>query len=166
VRTLGRPDLPEADLLVTAEVSPEQERAVVDAFGELGVVARARVVPPRRSPSELQWLILAAVPLLAFLSSVASKLAEDAYQGLKRLVGRALGDQLGPATSDRVLVLQDTTTRLQVVLEADLPADAYRQLVKLDLSAIRQGPVHYDRQRGQWRSELDQWRRRQTLPGG
>jgi hypothetical protein len=35
-----------------------------------------------------------------------------------------------------------------VVLEADLPAEAYEALVALDLSVFRQGPVHYDRQRG------------------
>jgi hypothetical protein len=39
-----------------------------------------------------------------------------------------------------------------VVLEADLPAEAYEALVALDLSVFRQGPVHYDRQRGRWRS--------------
>jgi len=59
-----------------------------------------------------------------------------------------------------VLVLQDTTTRLQVVLEADLPVEAYRQLISLDLAAIRHGPLHYDRQRSEWRSELDEWQHR------
>ncbi|MDQ3055753.1 MAG: hypothetical protein M3R66_18645, partial [Actinomycetota bacterium] len=49
----------------------------------------------------------------------------------------------------------------QVVLEADLPAEAYEALVALDLSAFRQGPVHYDRQRGRWRSEPDEWQQRQ-----
>jgi hypothetical protein len=93
-----------------------------------------------------------------------SKLAEDAHQGLKRLVGRVFGDRPEPARSDQVLVLQDAATRLQVVLEADLPVEAYRQLVVLDLSAIRQGPVHYDRQRGQWRSELNEWQQRQAPP--
>ncbi len=66
------------------------------------------------------------------------------------------------ASSEQVLVLQDAVTQLQIVLEADLPADAYQALVALDLSAFRQGPVHYDRQRGRWRSELDEWQQRQT----
>jgi hypothetical protein len=46
-----------------------------------------------------------------------------------------------------------------VVLEADLPIEAYQALVALDLLAFRQGPVHYDRQRGTWRSELNVWQR-------
>ena len=65
------------------------------------------------------------------------------------------------ASSEQVLVLQDAVARLQVVLEADLPAEAYQALVALDLSAFQQGPVHYDRQRGRWRSELDEWQQRQ-----
>jgi len=36
-----------------------------------------------------------------------------------------------------VLVLQDAATRLQVVLDADLPAEAYQALVALDLSAFQ-----------------------------
>jgi len=61
----------------------------------------------------------------------------------------------------QVLVLQDAANGLQVALEADLPAEAYQALVALDLSAFRQGPVHYDRQCGRWRSELDEWQQRQ-----
>jgi hypothetical protein len=33
----------------------------------------------------------------------------------------------------------DTVTRLQIVLEADLPAEAYQALVALDLSGFQQG---------------------------
>ena len=43
-----------------------------------------------------------------------------------------------------------------VVLEADLPAEAYRQLTALDLSRFSHGPVHYDLGRGRWRAELDE----------
>jgi hypothetical protein len=65
-----------------------------------------------------------------------------------------------------VLVPQDAATRLRVVLEADLLAEAYQALVALDLSAFRQGPVHYDRQRGKWRSELDEWYQAQAKDSG
>jgi hypothetical protein len=69
-------------------------------------------------------------------------------------------------SSEQVLVFQDAVTRLQVVLEADLPAEAYQGLVTLDLSAFRQGPVRYDRQRGRWRSELEEWQQRQAEHSG
>ena len=116
--------------------------------------------PPRGS-EQLHWLVLAALPLHAFLSGLGSAAAQDVAQGLKRLVGRVVGAHRKTAPSAQVLVLQDAATRLQVVLEADLPAEAYEALVALDLSVFRQGPVHYDRQRGRWRSELDEWQQRQ-----
>ena len=62
------------------------------------------------------------------------------------------------------LVLQDTSSGPQVVLEADLPDAAYQRLVGLDLSRFRLGPLHYDRRRRHWRSELDEARPRGDVP--
>jgi len=50
------------------------------------------------------------------------------------------------------------------VLEADLPPDAYAALLSLDLSNFYKGPLHYDRHRGAWRSELDEWQQQMELP--
>jgi len=61
-----------------------------------------------------------------------------------------------------VLVLKDSDAHLQVVLESDPPPAAYEQLFDLDLSAAQQGPVHYDRHQGRWRSELDEWAHRES----
>jgi hypothetical protein len=55
-----------------------------------------------------------------------------------------------------MLVLQDAATGVQVVIEPDLPDESYQQLLALDLSTIRHGPVHYDRHQRRWRSELDE----------
>ncbi len=151
-----------AEVLITAEVSAEEEQAIVEAFRALDVAARTRMVPTRRGLEQLHWLVLAALPLHAFLSGLGSAAAQDVAQGLKRLVGRVVGAKHKTASSEQVLVLQDAATQLQIVLEADLPADAYQALGALDLSAFRQGSVHYDRQRGRWRSELDEWQQRQT----
>jgi hypothetical protein len=147
-----------AELLLPTEVSPEQEQAIVEAFRTIGVAARSRVIPPRRGVGDLQWLVLAALPLQAFLGGLGSEAAKGTYEGLKHLVASVVGDQPEPAQPGQVLVMEDPTSGLQIVLEADLPTDAYRQLVGLDLSTIRQGPLHYDRQRSRWRSELDEWR--------
>jgi hypothetical protein len=145
-----------ADILVDAEVSAEQERLLVDGFARLGVAARARVVPTRRGVSELSWLVLVSLPLQAFLTAVGSRLAEDAYRGLRDLVGRLLSRDRPTARAQRPMVLRDAATGLQIILEPDLPDDGYRQLVGLDLSQFRLGPVHYDRSLGRWRSELDE----------
>jgi hypothetical protein len=154
---MARPDLPAAEVFVAAEVPPEEEQAIIDAFGALGVAVRTRIVPARRGSGELQWLLLAVLPLQAFLSTLGSTFADEASQGLKGLVRRAHKARRETASPRPVLVLQDTATRLQVVLEASLPADAYTALLSLDLSNFHKGPLHYDRHRNAWRSELDEW---------
>jgi hypothetical protein len=146
----------EADVLVDAEVSVDQERLVVDALAELGVRARTRIVPTRRGVGDLSWVVLVSLPLQAFLTSLGTTLAEQAQQGLRDLVARLVRkDRTASAGhGQRPMVLRDVATGLQVVLEPDLPAEGYRQLLGLDLSQFQVGPVHYDRFQGRWRSEL------------
>ncbi|MGH3869943.1 MAG: hypothetical protein ACRDSR_00260 [Pseudonocardiaceae bacterium] len=151
-----------AEVLVTAEVSTQQELAIAEAFGDLNVIARIRMVPTRRGLEQLHWLVLATLPLQALLSGLGSAAAQDVAQGLKHLVGRVFGAKRTTAPSEQVLVLQDAVTRLQIVLEADLPTEAYQALIALDLSTFRQGPVHYDRHHARWRSELDEHHQRQA----
>jgi hypothetical protein len=82
------------------------------------------------------------------------QLAENVYHGLKRLMLRIFSHQPKTAGPNQVLVLQDSATRLQVVLEADLPAEAYRRLIVLDPSTVKHGGLIYHRQRGEWCPEL------------
>ncbi|KAB2339760.1 hypothetical protein [Actinomadura rudentiformis] len=142
-----------AEILVSSEFREGEERAVASAFAQLGVEPRVRVVPVRRGPGDLQWLVLAALPLHAFLSGIGTTLAGEATRGLKGLVGKAVGGRRGAAGEAPVLVLQDPVTRLQIALEADLPDEAYAALVSTDLSSLGKGTIRYDRHRGVWRSE-------------
>lgn len=135
---------------------PEQERIITEAFEAVAGPVRIRRALAYRGPAELQWLVLAALPLQAFLSGLGGAATEDAYEGLKHLVNRVLGRPSKQSDDGRVLVLRDTGSNLEIVLEADLPAAAYQQLLQLDLSRFRRGPLHYDLARGRWRSELDE----------
>jgi hypothetical protein len=148
----------EADVLVDAEVPVEQERLLVDALAQLGVTARTRVVPARRGVEQLGWLVLASLPLQAFLTELGTSVADEAVQALRSLVRRLLHRDPPSPGDQRPMVLRDAATGLQVVLEPDLPDEAFRELVGLDLSQFRLGPVHFDRHRGRWRSELDEAR--------
>ena len=157
---MAEPQQLTAEVLVAGTVSADREQRIAEAFRSLEIAARTRLVPTRRGLGDLPWLVLALVPLQAFLSGLGSGVAADAHRGLMRLVSEVLKVGSEVPEPDRVLVLQDSATRIQVVLDADLPAEAYRQLIALDLSEIRRGPIHYDRQRRAWRSELDEWERR------
>jgi hypothetical protein len=140
-----------ADVLVRPGMSTDDEYDVAEAFARIDVAATIRLAPAQRTLNGTQWLVLALLPLQAFLSGLGSKLAEDAYHGLKDIVGRILR-RSNPRRRERALVLQDTATGLQVVLEPDLPIEAYRRLVTLDLSAFHDGPVRYDRSRNAWQT--------------
>lgn len=144
------------EIIVDPQVTKEQEVLVTDALAALGFSSRTRVLAPRRGPEQLQWLVLASLPLHAFLSGIGSKIAEDGYRGLQSAIRRTLRRPEVPAP--RPLVLQDSASGLQIVLDPDLPEDGYQQLIDLDLSRFRFGPVRYDRGERRWRSDLDEAR--------
>jgi hypothetical protein len=146
-----------ADILVEEQLSPEQEGLIVGALNALGISARVRVLPRRRSASDLQWLVLAVLPLHAFLTSIGGKIADDTYKGFQDAVRKLLRrEHAADTAATRPMVLQDTTSGLRIILEDDLPAEGYQQLITLDLSLFHLGPVHYDRAQQRWRSELDE----------
>ena len=160
---MARPDSLAAEILVTAEVSPEQEQAIVEAFGALGATFRARTVPTRRGARELQWLVLATLPLHAFLSGLGAMLAQEASQRVKRLVGQLLGARREAASPPPVRVLQDAATACRSCWRPTCPAMRTRRC-SLDLSTVHKGPLHYDRHSGRWRSEPDESRRHRSPP--
>ncbi|MET9265620.1 hypothetical protein [Amycolatopsis sp. NPDC004079] len=142
-----------AELIFDHDVSAESAGAVEDVFRELGFAPSARRRLTHRGPAELTWLMLASLPLQAFLTGLGGEVVKDLYAKAKKL---APGAKEGKSDPRPPLVLQDAKTELNVVLEADLPAEAIRALAGLDLAAYRNGPLHYDRHRKKWRSELDE----------
>jgi hypothetical protein len=153
---MSDPHLLAAEVLVTSDVPAEHEPAIIDAFRAVGVTARIRMAPTRRGVEDLPWLVLATLPLQAFLTGLGMVMAEDVAERMKRLADWALKVRRAHRPAAQLLVLQDAATRLQVVLEPDLPLEAYQALLTLDLSQFRHGPVHYDRRLSRWRSELDE----------
>lgn len=138
------------------------EQLLRDVLAGCGASTQVATAPVHRGESAtLTWIVLAVLPLQAFLAALGSKLADDGYAQIRTLVKRLAarpGQPAGPrpARDPAPLVLLDRGTGLQIVLEADLPAEAYRQLTALDLSQFSTGPVHYDLARGRWRAELDE----------
>jgi hypothetical protein len=146
-----------ADILVDGPLSAEREALIGQALATLGASGQVRVLPPRRGATELQWLILVTLPLQAFLGSVGGKFGEDAYRGFQNIIRKLLRtDHAAPAGPSRPIVLKDAASGLQIVLDTDLPAEGYQQLLTLNLSQFRSGPVHYDRAGRRWRSEIDE----------
>jgi hypothetical protein len=145
-----------ADVLIAEQVPAVEADHIEAEFAAIDVQPRLLFAAPKRSLGAIAWLVLAALPLQPFFNHLAEDVADDVHERLKTLVERVLHRTPTEKLPKPVLVLQDTNTGIQVVLEPDLPAESYRQLLSLDLAAIKQGPLHYDRYRGRWRSELDE----------
>lgn len=149
-----------ADVLMAQEIPSDEAARIVGEFASIGMTADLRTVAPTRSMGGVGWLILAALPLQPFFSQLAADAADDVHERLKTFVGRVLRKRSADAgTEDQprpVMVLQDTVTGVQVILEPDLPAESYQQLLRFDLNTVRHGPLHYDVHRHRWRSELDE----------
>ncbi len=154
------------EVFVGQPVPAEEADRITAEFADIGLNADVRVAPPLRSLGEVALVIFAALPFQQFVSQLASDFADDAYARLKAFVTKVLHGKPGDASTGavaegepeakQVLVLQDTATGIRVVLEPDLPAESFRQLLTLDLTKFKFGPLHYDLTRGRWRSELDE----------
>jgi hypothetical protein len=157
--TNGAPAEPmTADVFVDGEATDVDPGPLLDVFATAGIAVQVRTVPPRRDSATLGWVVLAALPLQAFLTAIGTKTAEDSYAKVRAAVRRLAGrrEAGGHAVARPPLVLQDADTGLQVILEPDLPAEAYQQLTRLDITEFHLGPLHYDQRQRRWRSERDE----------
>lgn len=146
----------DAEVLIAAELSPDDASQLKREFKAVGLSADLRTTAPRRSLQDIAWLALAAVPLQPFFEKLAQDLAADASKRLRSFVGAVLRRGRVQPQSPKVLLLQDPGTGVRVVLEPDLPDEAYELLLTFDLSRLRRGPLHYDRHHRRWRSPLDE----------
>jgi hypothetical protein len=136
------------DLLVSPTASSADVEEIEQAFRAAGLRPTAHRVPSRRGPEQFSWLVIAALPLSSFLTTLGAKLAEDSYKELRQLTLRVLGR--APSSNPSTLVLEDQDNGTQVILEPDLPDDGYRALLATDLTGYTGGRVRYDRRRGRW----------------
>jgi hypothetical protein len=151
---VGEPLRP-AELLVGTDVTADDEERLVQLLLELGVRAQARRTLAYRGPA-LDWLVLVSLPLNGFLSGLGSEAVRGCYEEVRRLARRLTGRAADQGKAPVPLILEDSATGLRIVLEADLPIEAYQELPRLNLADYQAGPLHYDRYRGAWRSELDE----------
>ncbi|MEU5686245.1 hypothetical protein [Streptomyces venezuelae] len=149
-----------AELLLDREVPEELRRELVAAFEGLGAPpVRVRHTVDHRGAADIPWIVLASLPLQAFLTGLGAEAVKDAYEAFKGVVRRTARPEVREPRAEgaaRPIVLQDASSGLDIVLEPDLPAEAYERLTTLDLAEFAVGPLHYDRDRGRWRSLLDE----------
>lgn len=144
------------EVLVAEPISASEAARITEEFNSVGLNADLRVVAPKRSLGDIAWFLIAALPLQPFFTRLAEDTADDVHERLKAFVTHVILRRPAETQPQPILVLQDTLSGVRVVLEPDLPAESYRQLLSFDMSTVRRGPLHYDMHRRRWRSELDE----------
>ncbi|MGA5564727.1 hypothetical protein ACPCUV_26660 [Streptomyces platensis] len=134
----------DAEVQFSDEVTDDQASSFKDNLRSAGL----DIIPETRGAliEAIPWLVLISLPMQSFLSSAG----EDAYQALRNAVRDLFRATVQARNS---AILEDDSSGIQVILESDLPDDAYQQLRDLDLRQFSVGPLIYDRNRHCWRPE-------------
>jgi hypothetical protein len=139
------------EVLLATDTGADEADIVAEELGSAGVALTVRRAVPTRGPSELQWIVLLALPLQAILGEIG----KDLYRSIKRLAGRLLVRQRA-AGAARPVVVHDADWDLTFVVEPDLPLAALESLAGRDRGSLPPGPLRYDRELGEWRSVQDE----------
>jgi hypothetical protein len=135
-----------------SDVSGEDVEGIRKFWQPMPVDLVVRSVSARRS-YDLIWTILIVLPWKAFLDKVFEEFATDSYRQVKKTLAQMIGQSPEPGEARKPVVIRDSASGIEIVLEHDLPPESLDLLMDLDLSSFRRGPLHYDRRRKRWRSE-------------
>lgn len=144
-----------ARVFLPEQITDADADLLIAECASVGISAELQILAPRRSLSDAAWLLLVSLPLQHFFGRLAENAADDVHERLRSFANQVLR-RTPKKPARRVLVLEDARTGVQVVLEPDLPAESYRQLLSYDMTMVEQGALHYDRHCRRWRSELDE----------
>lgn len=139
------------EVLLDSSAPVEDVAAVREAFHDAGFVVTVRPSFKRKGIGDFPWVVMFAVPITAFLTAFATAAGKDAYQRLKKLVCSIWDKRTTTSGPSGSFTIIDSESGVWVLLDPDIPSDAYSTLAKLDLKAL-QGPgvLKYDKNEKQW----------------
>lgn len=149
-------DLAPIDVSLESTASDEDLQAVAALFDEFGLRAAVQANYLRKAEGPLPWLVNILTPanvfVGAFALAVIKRFADDMYDAARRLVVQLWRSRKQHAGPEGNVVLHDDELHVRLLLEEDLPAEAYQALARLDPREVsRKGTLHYDRARDRWR---------------
>lgn len=151
-------DAPHVTVQLDAAVPVGEEDELTQALAAAGFAVTAKDLPAVRGVEMLNAVALMMIPLHAFLSAAGSKAGAEVWPlfkaGVRKILHRSSLVPMGEG--GRPLVVQDTVTGLKIVMDRDLPDEAYEALRALDLTVFHQGPIDWDRAHRRWRSLADE----------
>lgn len=137
------------ELLITLPYEPPAS-LVADAYADTGLVPS---VYRSRGLQDVVGYVAVTAALSQFSSAMVQKLGEDAYAGLKRLLGR-LRDGAPAGAKGVRLTDRDSGVTFDIDDEALEDGKAWRELGRVDVTSLRKGTtLRWDHGSGRWRSK-------------
>jgi hypothetical protein len=143
-----------AQVLMGPDFAPSGAAELAEQLRLLGLDPSLDPAPELRG-ADVTWLVLASLPLAAFLGTLGTKLAEDGYAGLRDLVVRIARHGRRSGAGTHALLLEDEGTGTLVELDEALPDESYRRLFEVDLSANAGVMLRYEARTGRWTAVLE-----------
>ena len=124
-------------------------------FRAAGVEADVNNSYERRGVGTFPWAVLIEVPVGAFFTALATAAGRDAWKSLKQLVGRIYEARRQSPVPEGAVLLQDPDVHEDLVLQEDLPDQAWELVVKIDLRKTPSGQLRWDKTKIEWRDPWD-----------
>jgi hypothetical protein len=141
------------EVLLDAEATADEVAGVEAELREVGIDWPVFAAYERRGIGDYPWVImLAGTPSVifgVFATKFAELAAEDAYVGLKKWVQRLAARR---RDSNGTITIEDPASHTTVVLDPQLPDQAYRELPGVDLEkeAGESGYLSWNDEEGRW----------------
>jgi hypothetical protein len=145
----------DADVRVEIEntATPDEIQAVQVTLDEFRIPATATATlepPPRGGLEDVPLLIelVTVYGLVKFADTFLTKATEDAYDGLKNLMGRLWSRKHRPGGYG--VAITDRRSNVRVHLHPRQPAEAFGALAAFDFDTLPPGELWFDRDAGEW----------------
>lgn len=144
-------ELGELEVSLDSSALAEDVAAVKEAFNDAGLMATVRPSFERKGIGDFPWIVMVSAPLTAFLTAFAAAAGKESYEGLKKLVRTIWAKRTKTSGPSGSFTIVDSKSGVWVLLDPDIPDDAYSALTKLDFDSL-QGPgvLKYDKDEKRW----------------
>lgn len=139
-----------AEVLVEEGVPEDELEALQVLFDEAGAPAVVKAAIARRSADLLPWAMLIKAPLLAFLTTLATKAASDAWDALAVFVAKVYAERRRSGRPEGSIRFDDEDGPRTVILTDRIPDAAYEQLARGELPEA--GYFVWDDETRSWRA--------------
>ena len=128
----------EVEIIWPAALDQDRLDQAADELTAAGVETTCRIQPVRRGAETAVLILLSTSAMQPFLKVLFERIGGEAYDALKRFVGRLFADDAGPdgkappKKAPDVVIFESTTSGAQFLFTAGLPGEAFQEAIELE----------------------------------